>query len=86
MILWTHEQHGEVSLPSFLSHYRQYRPFPREGVRAVVRAQRNGGETARADMEFLSPSGELVARIEGYECVMSASLRDAFRNSGAGER
>ena len=40
------------------------------------------GPLAFADIDFVDgDSGELVARISGYECVMDASLAEAFRNN-----
>ena len=35
---------------------------------------------AFADIEFLDGTGALVARIEGYECVIDPALAGAFRN------
>ncbi|MCH8333735.1 polyketide synthase dehydratase domain-containing protein, partial [Candidatus Sumerlaeota bacterium] len=80
ILLWTYEHHGQVSLPSFAGKYRQFRTaFPKHGVKAVVRTEKNGGNIAMADIDFLDDAGELIARMERCECVMDPSLFDAFR-------
>ena len=80
MILWTLEQHGAPSLPCFAARYRQYRrAFPADGVRVVARVTKHSGLHALADIEYRDAAGQVVARIEGYECVMDASLQRAFR-------
>ena len=78
MILWTEFNHGEVSLPNYLAGYRQYAAIPAEGLKTVIKARKKSSSSATADIEFLDAQGNLVARIEGYECTMSPSLRSAF--------
>ena len=39
---------------------------------------------AVADIDYHDAAGQLVARIEGYECVMDASLQRAFRRRVVG--
>jgi acyl transferase domain-containing protein/acyl carrier protein len=74
MILWTRQEHGVASLPTFLKSYRQYsRRFPATGCRAIGRTHDN-----RADVDLIDETGAVVARIEGYEYVMDASLNRAF--------
>ncbi|MFQ3651327.1 MAG: SDR family NAD(P)-dependent oxidoreductase, partial [Gemmataceae bacterium] len=78
MILWTRQQYGQPSLPTFLQSYRQYRrAFPSTGCQLVVVSR--GGP--RADIDWLDEGGQVVARAEGYECVMDASLERAFENN-----
>ncbi len=36
---------------------------------------------AVADIEFLDARGELVARLDSYECVIDSSLNQAFRRN-----
>jgi hypothetical protein len=36
---------------------------------------------AVADIEFLDDRGDLIARLESYECVVDASLGQAFRRN-----
>ncbi|MDD2310205.1 MAG: SDR family NAD(P)-dependent oxidoreductase [Desulfuromonadaceae bacterium] len=81
MILWCFERFGCGSLPTFMGHYRQFQEnFPRNGARIVIRVTAESGHSASADMEFLErKSGKLIARLEGYECVIDPSLEQAFR-------
>ncbi|OGS01342.1 MAG: hypothetical protein A2V88_17755 [Elusimicrobia bacterium RBG_16_66_12] len=83
VILWTQDQMGAPSLPSFAAKYRQYGEFPERGVRVVAKASRRGDSRACADIEFLDERGALVARMEGYECTVDAALALAFRHNAA---
>ncbi|OAI50217.1 hypothetical protein AYO44_17990 [Planctomycetaceae bacterium SCGC AG-212-F19] len=82
MIVWSYENCGAFSLPSFAARYRQYRrSFPADGVaiRAVVKESNT--HRAVADLWFLDRAGAVVAQISGYECVIDTSLEQAFRRS-----
>jgi acyl transferase domain-containing protein len=83
MILWSFERFGAGSLPCFAARYRQFcEAFPREGVQVVIRVTAEREHGATADMEFLDRhSGKLVARLEGYECVIDPSLQKAFERN-----
>ncbi len=82
MIIWSRERIGGPSLPTSLGRYRQFRrAFPADGVRILARVTRTGAHRATADIEFLDPGGDLVARIDDYECVIDASLGQAFRHN-----
>jgi hypothetical protein len=83
MILWSFERFGAGSLPSFAGRYRQFHEsFPRDGAQIVVRITAEQSHGATADMEFLDRSnGKLIARLEGYECVIDASLEKAFQRN-----
>jgi len=83
MILWSFERFGSGSLPCFAGRYRQFQEaFPREGVQIVIRVTSESAHGASADMEFLDRnSGKLVARLEGYECVIDPSLKQAFQRN-----
>ncbi len=81
MILWSVERRGAGCLPSAIARYRQYRDFPQGGVRAVVRVTRQNDASASADVDFLDASGALVARLEGSEHTIDASLNAAFRKT-----
>ena len=83
MILWTKQEMGAPSLPSFAAGYRQYAEFPERGVRVVAKAARRGDSLACAEIEFLDERGALVARMEGYECTVDAALEPAFRRNAA---
>ena len=79
MILWCLENKGTASLPTFAANYRQYAAFPENGCRVVASITESNRASVRADLEFLDrESGKLIARMDGYECVMDASLADAF--------
>ena len=79
MILWCFEARGVGSLPTRAAHYRQYRgAYPKEGVRVAIRTNSVTEHAAEATIEFIDTAGHLVARIDGYECVMDATLKDAF--------
>jgi NAD(P)-dependent dehydrogenase (short-subunit alcohol dehydrogenase family) len=80
MVLWCLEQHGAPSLPCLLQRYRQYRrSFPAGGVQAVATLTRASGMHALADIDYRDSLGQVVARLEGYECVIDPALRRAFR-------
>ncbi|WP_183362506.1 type I polyketide synthase [Geomonas limicola] len=83
MILWSFERFGAGSLPCFAGRYRQFQEaFPREGVQVVIRVTSESAHGAAADMEFLDRNtGKLVARLEGYECVIDPSLKQAFQRN-----
>ena len=79
MVLWTHEQRGGFSLPVQLGRYRQYRrSFPADGVRVVVTIGRVTDAQASADIDYVDHAGKLVARCEGYLCVIDPALTRAF--------
>jgi hypothetical protein len=80
MVVWSRAAHGVPSLPCFAGEYRQYRrSFPRGGVRVVCRVTLNHPHRAQADIDFVDPSGALVARMRDYECTLDGSLTEAFR-------
>jgi hypothetical protein len=82
VVLWTRDQLGANSLPTAVGRYRQFRPdFGPAGVRVVVEIRQASEARAVADIEFLDERGELVARLESYECVVDASLTQAFRRN-----
>ncbi len=82
MILWSHERAGAGSLPSAIGRYRQYsRSFPKDGVRIIARVTKQFAHRAVADIDFIGRDGALVARIGDYECVIDASLAQAFRTN-----
>jgi NAD(P)-dependent dehydrogenase (short-subunit alcohol dehydrogenase family) len=86
MILWSVERTGSGSLPTFIGRYRQFRrAFPAEGVRVVARVTEASSHKARADVDFVDERGDLVARIDDYECVIDASLKAAFRRNRAAQ-
>jgi hypothetical protein len=79
-ILWCFEEKGTVSLPSYVTSYRQYRhQFPAEGVTAVLEAGEITNRKMRGDFTFSDSNGEIVARLTGYQAILDASLLKAFK-------
>jgi acyl transferase domain-containing protein/NAD(P)-dependent dehydrogenase (short-subunit alcohol dehydrogenase family)/acyl carrier protein len=79
MVVWSQEQHGAPSLPCHVAQYRQYqRAFPPAGARVVIRVTHDSDLHALADIDYLDEGGQLIARLEGYECVIDPALRRAF--------
>ena len=83
MILWSFERFNAGSLPTFAERYRQFTDsFPRDGVQVVIRVTSEREHGATANMEFLDRhTGKLVARLNGYECVIDPSLQRAFKHN-----
>jgi hypothetical protein len=82
VVLWTRDRLGANSLPTAIGRYRQFRPeFDPAGVRVVAEIRQATDARAVADIEFVDGRGELVARLESYECVVDASLSQAFRRN-----
>jgi hypothetical protein len=86
LVLWSFERSGACSLPTAVGRYRQFRRgFPAESVRIVARVTQAAERTAQADIVFLDADEQLVAKIDGYECVIGASLNQAFRRNALAE-
>ncbi len=82
MVLWSRQQRGAPSLPCHIQHYRQFRrSFPAGSVRALARVTHVASSHALADIEYIDAEGQLIARVEGYDCVIDASLERAFARS-----
>ncbi len=83
LILWSFSQRNAASLPVRFGRYEQFRTaFPKGGVRIAARVNSSSDHNARATIEFLDPKdGSLVARIDDYECVIDASLNEAFQRN-----
>jgi hypothetical protein len=85
MIVWSQETHGAGSLPTSAGRYRQYqRAFPIDGIRVVARVTQQSEHRALADIDFVDRAGKLIARMTDYECVIDASLNQAFRGNQLG--
>jgi hypothetical protein len=81
LILWSVEHKGAVNLPCHIRRYRQYRrSYPAEGTRAAVRIERASDLHALADIDLTDGRG-VIARLEGYECVIDPALGRAFRRN-----
>lgn len=82
MILWCFEKTGNGSLPTRIGQYRQFRRnYPKDGTLINLLIESVGRHEARASIEFVDMKGKLVARIDGYECVIDASLNAAFKRN-----
>jgi hypothetical protein len=82
MILWSFEQSGIGSLPTAIASYRQYkRSFPKDAVKINTVVNDYTDHRANAAIEFLDSKGELIALIDGYECVRDMSLETAFKKN-----
>jgi acyl transferase domain-containing protein/NAD(P)-dependent dehydrogenase (short-subunit alcohol dehydrogenase family) len=79
MILWSFQQAGMASLPTRITRYRQFqRRMPKDGARLHIHIDNAAKHSAIANIDILDKNNILVARIEGYECVIDASLNEAF--------
>jgi len=82
MILWSFEESEVASLPTAISSYRQYqRSYPKDNAKIVINVNEKTDHRANAAIEFLNSEGELIALIDGYECVRDASLGAAFKKN-----
>jgi NAD(P)-dependent dehydrogenase (short-subunit alcohol dehydrogenase family)/acyl carrier protein len=82
VILWTRQQRGAANLPCHIRRYRQWRRgFPADGARVVVFVERSSERLALCDMDFVDAEGRLIARLEGYECVIDPALERAYRRN-----
>jgi hypothetical protein len=80
MSVWCHAERGAVSLPSALGSYRQFRRFPKGPVTIACRVHLSPGQIVSAEIDFADADG-FIARIEQFECVLDASLNQAFRRN-----
>ena len=87
MILWSFEQSGIGSLPTAIASYRQYkRSFPKDSVKINTVVNEYTEHRANAAIEFLDNKGELIALIDGYECVRDKSLESAFSKNSLNQK
>jgi acyl transferase domain-containing protein/NADP-dependent 3-hydroxy acid dehydrogenase YdfG len=82
VVLWCRKHLGANSLPTAFGGYRQYQDrFPADGIRVVAEIREATENRAVANVEFLDAADDLVARLEGYECVVDHSLNQAFQRN-----
>jgi hypothetical protein len=80
--LWTRAISGANSLPTGIGSLRLFqREFPERCVSAVVETLHSSSARALAAIELIDQDGRLVARLEDFECVIDASLNQAFRRN-----
>jgi hypothetical protein len=78
-IIWCHEQMGLVSLPNYLTSYRQYcGRFPAQGVSAVLEVEETSEHKMMGRFTFLDRKNTVVATMEGFEAIIDRSLFKAF--------
>ena len=78
--LWCYVEKGVVSLPSYNASYRQYRAsFPAGTIKAVLEVTNTTEHKMKGNFTFLDEDGSVIARLEGYEAVMDASLFKSFK-------
>ena len=82
MILWSFENSGAGSLPTSLHGYRLFkRTFADAEIKINIKIHKQNKNSIRAGIEFVDTHGQLVAKIEDYECVVDGSLNSAFKNN-----
>ena len=70
------------ALPTKITSYRQFqRKFPKQGAELNINIVSSSKHAASADIEILDKQNKLLARIEGYECVIDSSLNNAFKKN-----
>ena len=55
--------------------------FPEQGVRVLVEIEQSSPSRATAAIEILDDDRRLIARLDNFECVIDASLNQAFRRN-----
>ena len=79
-IIWSHDQLGMVSLPSFAASYRQFCDrFPAEGIVAVLEVRTCTRHKLSGDFTFLDKQKKVLAHLCGYEAIMTPELSKAFK-------
>jgi acyl transferase domain-containing protein/NAD(P)-dependent dehydrogenase (short-subunit alcohol dehydrogenase family) len=82
LILWSWEHRRTGSLPCAIGRFRQFTAaFPKAGSRVVVRIDSGKAPVVTATLQFLDRQGNLLALVEGYECVLDQGLGEAFRRN-----
>jgi len=80
-ILWCRERRDAPSLPAALDSYRQYvERFPVQGVSVALQVTKVERHQMVCNIAFVA-SGQLLARITGYQCTVDANLATAFERN-----
>jgi NAD(P)-dependent dehydrogenase (short-subunit alcohol dehydrogenase family) len=78
--LWCYVEKGVVSLPSYNASYRQYRSkFPNGVITSVLDVTDTSEHKMKGNFTFIDEDGSVIARLEGYEAIMDASLFKSFK-------
>ncbi len=79
VVLWCREHLGANSLPTAIARYRQFGPgFGDGNVRILAEIRQASDARAVVDIEIVDARGDLVARLDAYECVVDQTLNQAF--------
>jgi acyl transferase domain-containing protein/NAD(P)-dependent dehydrogenase (short-subunit alcohol dehydrogenase family) len=83
LILWSFESHKAGSLPVHVKSYRQMQSaWPKGKVDIKVNIEKSNEHQAVSTIEFIhADDGKLLAVMEGYECVIDASLNESFQRT-----
>jgi major membrane immunogen (membrane-anchored lipoprotein) len=67
----------------YAGSYRQYREgFDATAVRIQCRIGKQNGQVISADIDFIDEhNGELIARLQDYQCTMIETLTQSFANN-----
>jgi acyl transferase domain-containing protein len=78
LTFWSGVHSAGPSLPCGMARFRQFRAFPKSGVRVVARITKSDSTRVFADIEFLDGQGKLIARCEGCENTVDEGLTSTF--------
>ncbi|WP_186377814.1 type I polyketide synthase [Planctopirus ephydatiae] len=78
-IVWAWQQRGMPSLPTGIRRIELLqRKWPAEGVIVTCRIKKATAHVVSMDGEILNRQGQILARLEGVDSLMDASLKPAF--------
>ncbi|MEM6998674.1 MAG: SDR family NAD(P)-dependent oxidoreductase [Pseudomonadota bacterium] len=82
MIVWSFETNDIASLPTAIGSYRQFQQhYIKDSLRIVINVDEQSDHRAKASIEILDKNGQLIALMDGYECVRDSSLQTVFKNN-----
>ena len=82
LVFWTGAFGHGASLPCRIGRYRQFRRFPKDGTRVVLRVTSHDTGRALGDVEIVDGDGRLVARLEDCENTIDPGLARRFSEEG----
>ncbi|ODA30454.1 hypothetical protein A6X21_00520 [Planctopirus hydrillae] len=78
-IVWAWQQRGMPSLPTGIRRIELLqRKWPADGVIVMCRIKKATAHVVSLDVEILNRQGQILARLEGVDSLMDASLKPAF--------
>ncbi len=82
-ILWSHENTGQVCLPSYLASLRLYSSFNalKGDVRILFSVSQKTKNSIKGYFTFLNEENIVVASITGFEAITDPSLADKFKKT-----